>query len=384
MSKIVIVNTSVNGHHPFYLALIIKSLIEHSKITVLGELTKSVRHYLDRYSVEPSSVKWVQPDGNTMADFYAQSLSVAKQENASIVFYAFFDHFIEYVLLEDRPVDHEVAGIWFHPYALDPKYGRRFGSTRNKYRKLIHSKLRNKATAANIRKIFFLDPDGPKKLTRVNPNIIGRTLPDPGESNPTMDQSTARQYFKLPGKEKIIFLHVGTSEKRKGLSDTIEAFHRGLSNRKFRERAFLLRVGMNDRLSAQDRTRLLELVNSGNASLVEGYVPEDDFIEYFSAADVILIPYRKFRFSSGILVNAINVGRPILASNYGMIGEAVMKMDSGRCFRHRSVSSLSKALVAQCQTEPAVVPGTDTVKDQVKFMRLITDTFEAETMNLKT
>ena len=141
-----------------------------------------------------------------------------------------------------------------------------------------------------------MDSDAPRKLAKLNKTITGIVLPDPGESNPTMDKTTARRHFKLPGAEKTIFLHIGTSEKRKGLADTIKAFHMGLSDRQFRERAFLLRVGTNDKLSSRNRTKLLELVESGNASLIEGFVSESDFIEYFSAADVVLLPYRKFRF----------------------------------------------------------------------------------------
>ena len=133
---------------------------------------------------------------------------------------------------------------------------------------------------------------------------------------------------------------------------------------------------MNDKLSSKDRTKLSELVKIGSASLTDGFVPESDFIEYFSAADIILIPYRKFRFSSGILVNALNVGRPVLASNYGLIGKTVMKTASSNCFKHRSVSSLSKALVDLCVTEPKTTFSIDTFKEQVNFINLIADSFD--------
>lgn len=380
MSNILIVNASTSGHHPFYLALIAKSLVSHSQITILGEFTETIRAYLKRYDIVASSIKWVKPDGNSIAAYYAQSLSVARKENASVVFYAFLDSFLEHVLSEKSHVDHEVTGIWFHPHALDYKY-RWILSLKKRTidRKLINRQLRSDLVAANIRKIFFLDSDAPKRLARLNKNITSIALPDPGESNPQMDKATARQYFKLPGKEKIIFLHIGSPERRKGLTDTIEAFHLALCDPQFRERAFLLRVGMNGNMSQNDRAKLLDLVKSGNASIVEDFVPANDFIEYFAAADVILIPYRKFRFSSGILVNALNVGRPVLASNHGMIGKAAMKIASCACFKHRSVSSYSKALIAQCQSEPNISPKIDTFKDQTIFMNRITDSFEAPT-----
>lgn len=377
MDRIIIVNAYTNGHHPFYLSLIIKSLVSFSSVTVLGELTENICNYLSRHTIAPSSVKWVKPNGSSVADFYVQSLSVAREESASAVFYTYFDSFLEHVLSEKSPIDHEVTGIWLHPHALDRKYRWIPGiDKRIRYRKQIHSKLGTHRSTTNIQKIFFLDPDAPNRLAKLNKAITGIVLPDPGESTPVMDKATARKYFQLPGEEKTIFLHIGTSEKRKGLSDTIKAFYLGLSNSQFRERAFLLRVGINDKLSPRDRTKLLKLVKSGHASLMEEFVSESDFIEYFSAADVVLLPYRKFRFSSGILVNALNAGRPALASDYGMIGETVKKSAAGNCFKEGSVASLSKAMVDQCRAAPATTPRIDTFKEQSKFMNLIAQSFQ--------
>ncbi len=377
MNKIIVVNAHKNGHHPFYLSLIIKSLILYSRVTVLGELTDSICNYLNRHTIAPSSVKWVKPNGSSVADCYAQSLSVAKEEAASAVFYTYLDSFLEHILSEKSLIDHEVTGIWFHPHALDHKYRWIPGfDKRIRYRKLIHSRLRTNKSTTNIQRIFFLDTNAPNRLAKLNKDITGMVLPDPGESTPTMDKATARKYFKLPGEEKTIFLHIGTSENRKGLSDTIKAFHLGLSDSQFRERAFLLRVGMNNKLPSRDRTKLLELVKSGNAALTEKFVSESDFIEYFSAADVVLIPYRKFRFSSGILVNALNAGRPVLASDYGMIGKTIKKSAAGNCFKDCSVSSLSKAMVDQCRVAPKSTSRIDTFKEQKNFINLITKSFQ--------
>ena len=371
MDRIIIVNAYTNGHHPFYLSLIVKSLIPKAKITILGEINENIRTYFNCNDVALSSVQWVKPNGNSIAALYAQSLEVARDKNASAVFYAYFDSFLEHVLQEKSSIAHEVTGIWFHPHALDPKYRWIPGiDKRTIHRTSVHRRLKANSTTTNIRKIFFLDSDAPRKLAKLNKTITGIVLPDPGESNPTMDKTTARRHFKLPGAEKTIFLHIGTSEKRKGLADTIKAFHMGLSDRQFRERAFLLRVGTNDKLSSRNRTKLLELVESGNASLIEGFVSESDFIEYFSAADVVLLPYRKFRFSSGILVNAMNAGRPVLASNYGMIGKTVMETPSSRCFKDSSISSLAKVLVDQCRIDPVTLPGIDASLDQKNFMTL--------------
>jgi glycosyltransferase involved in cell wall biosynthesis len=376
MKKILIVNAHANGHHPFYLSLIVKSFITHYQVCVLGEYTESVRVFFERSALHPTAVHWIEPLGQSVSEIYKQSLSVSQQINPTTVFYAYFDSFLEHILCEESRIHHEISGIWFHPHALDRKYRWILGiDKRNRLRKLIYKKLGSDAIASNLRKIFFLDPGAPLRLSKLNKDVLGVVLPDPGESTPVLDKIAAKRYFQLPSSDKIVFLHIGTSEKRKGLSDTIKAFHRALSDTEFRERAFLLRVGVNDKLSPRDGARLRELVQSGNAHIVDEFVSQEDFIEYFSASDIVLIPYRKFRFSSGILVNAMNAGCPILASDYGMIGEVVNRLESSFCFKDSSVSSLAKALVTLCQKDPQVVERIDTYKAQEDFKDLIAQSF---------
>lgn len=374
--RILIVNAHVNGHHPFYLSLIVKSLISDYQISVLGEYTESIRVFFEQQEIHSVAPDWIKPSGMSIADIYAQSLSVALQVNACAVFYTYLDSFLKHVLSENLKIKHEVTGIWFHPHALDRKYGWLPGlDKRGRHRKMIHKRLNSIGNTSNIEKIFFLDPNAPQRLSKLNRDISGLVLPDPGVSMPVLDKAAARRYFKLPEAGKIVFLHIGTSEKRKGLSDTIKAFHRALSDPIFRERAYLLRVGVNDKLSSRARARLIDLVKNGNAAVTDEFASEEDFIEYFSAADVVLIPYRKFRFSSGILVNAMNSGRPILASDYGMIGDVVKGMTSSRCFKDRSVSSLAKALVDQCRREPQLVDRIDTFKARADFKDMIDRSF---------
>jgi glycosyltransferase involved in cell wall biosynthesis len=377
MKKILIVNAHVNGHHPFYLSLIVKSLISDYQISILGEYTESIRVFFEQQEIHSAAPDWIKPSGMSIEDIYAQSLSVARQVNAFAVFYTYLDSFLEHVLSENSKINHEVTGIWFHPHALDRKYGWLPGlDKRSQHRKMIHKRLNSIWITSNIEKIFFLDPNAPQRLSKLNRDISGLVLPDPGVSMPVLDKAAARRYFKLPEAGKIVFLHIGTSEKRKGLSDTIRAFHRALSDPIFRERAYLLRVGVNDKLSSRDRARLTDLVKNGNAGVTDQFASEEDFIEYFSAADVVLIPYRKFRFSSGILANAMNSGCPVIASDYGMIGEVVKKMTLSRCYKDCSVSSLANALVKQCRSEPQLEDRIDTFKAQADFKNIIDQSFQ--------
>ena len=55
--------------------------------------------------------------------------------------------------------------------------------------------------------------------------------------------------------------------------------------------------------------------------------------EHFRASDFVVLPYRKFGGSSGIFIHALHHGKPLLVTDYGMIGRQVRALDCGRVFR---------------------------------------------------
>ena len=103
-------------------------------------------------------------------------------------------------------------------------------------------------------------------------------------------------------------------------------------------------MGENDRIQPADRALLDELAAQGMAKIVDQFVPEADFIEYFAAADWILLPYRNFRYSSGILSNAIAAQRPVIAADHGLIARTVRAFSLGLLFRNRSSADLARTM----------------------------------------
>jgi glycosyltransferase involved in cell wall biosynthesis len=203
------------------------------------------------------------------------------------------------------------------------------------HRRAIHNSLRAPANGLKIERIFFTDSSAADALGHLNPTIPATLLPDPWEKVPSMNRSAARQYFSLP-QQRSIFLHIGSSEKRKGLSDTLAAFNTLSQDPALKDRLLLLRVGENERIKSMDRALLDDLAANGMAKIIDQFVPESDFIEYFAASDWILLPYRNFRYSSGILSNAVAAQRPIIAANHGLIARKIRESNLGLLFRHRS------------------------------------------------
>ena len=340
MSRTLIVEPRPIGHRAFYLSLIVQAMGGDDELSLLApQDDPGIMDHFRRRGLDPGAYQFYPPHG----DIIARAADLCREHSINKVFFAYLDGFLPHLLSSDFPCP--VSGIWFHPYALDRRY--RWLppiDKRLRLRREIHHALRQPPGGLTIERLYFLDPGAVDAMAKLNPRIASTHLPDPWERMPAMTRDEARRHFGLPD-DRIIFLHIGSSEKRKGLSDVLAAFE-SLSPDAGRDdmRPLLLRVGENDRLRRPDRERLDALVTKGMAKVVDGFVSEADFIEYFSAADWILLPYRAFRFSSGILSNAIAAGRPVIAADHGFIGRTVRECPAGLLFRHRSRAALSSAI----------------------------------------
>ena len=106
----------------------------------------------------------------------------------------------------------------------------------------------------------------------------------------------------------------------------------------------LLRVGSTHSIKDSEKQMLNELITANAAIITNEYIPEQDFTEYFSAADWILLPYRKFRFSSGILANAIGAERPLICPARGWIKDVITSHKIGISVNTTNSSSLALAI----------------------------------------
>lgn len=353
--RVLIVEPDSDGHHAFWLVLLI---LAHRRagwaVSVLGDETNvALREQAELRGLNLAKVDWhraVAPGRGGRA-LVAQAAELAGRLAAERVFFAFLDNVWEGLLGLDagarRALAGRLEGVWFHPYALDacwrwaPPLGKRWAQ-----RGRVHRGLRaGGALAQFFRGFYFLVDEAVEQLPQVASGLRAVRLPDPYERAPKLTREEARERFGLP-EDRMIFLHIGSAEPRKGLPDVIEAFARleAKAGAGWARRPLLLRVGSNKRLTAEERVGLNALVEAGAARLVESFVPAGDLMEYFAACDRVLIPYRKFRYSSGILANAMGAGRPVIASDYGHIGREVGLNSAGARFAHGSVPGLELCL----------------------------------------
>lgn len=378
-SGILVVEPDLKGHKPFFLAMIVRALQEHHAVELLSpDWTPDLIAHFERQQVRTDSIAKIRIDSERPV--LEQIRELTKQTDYQHIFVTYLDSLMVELSKLDKPLPTNVCGIWFHPYALDKRYAWLPPlDKRLRVRRAIHRQIANPEFTQQMGHLFVLTSGALRALKALAPNLSVSLLPDPAEGTPTLNQQDARAHFGLP-QDKEIYLHVGTSDPRKGLTDTITAFTQRANNGDALANRHLLRVGKNSELSTTDKDRLKKLCDLGVATVIDHYVKSEDFLNYFSAADWVLLPYRKFRYSSGILANARMAGRPVISSNYGHIGETVRSKNLGAVYKHGDSKALYRAIVesnADDFKKTLEDPRTADELSQSTFIRSITHVLDS-------
>ncbi len=127
-------------------------------------------------------------------------------------------------------------------------------------------------------------------------------------------QEEAKEKLGLRGRDVVLFL--GYLAPYKGVENLIRAFQMGADT--LGKAVLVLAGGRHPRLARQpwyrDYVRQVEgeAGNLGDRIMVKGFVPDEQIPTYFSAADVVVIPYRHVISMSGPLSIAISYERPVV------------------------------------------------------------------------
>jgi glycosyltransferase involved in cell wall biosynthesis len=76
-------------------------------------------------------------------------------------------------------------------------------------------------------------------------------------------------------------------------------------------------------------TLIKELGISSKVTIVDTYVPDNEMSQYFSRADLVVLPYRK-SITSGVIATAYGFKKPVLATNVGGFYEVIQDGFTGK------------------------------------------------------
>jgi glycosyltransferase involved in cell wall biosynthesis len=245
------------------------------------------------------------------------------------------------------------SGIYFRPTFHYPQFAN-YKSTRKE--KL--QQIREKITLSRILKhpqlknLFCLDPFAVKHIKEFSTKANIVYLPDPiaiKEFN-KYNQEILQQSLGIEQNRKI-FLLFGALDGRKGIYQLIDAIYQ-LPDYLCQKLCLLLVGGTNPNEQANIKLQLQPLCQSKPIQIIERYefIPESAVFAYFQLADVILAPYQKHVGMSGILLLAASADKPVLSSNYGLMGEMVRKYQLGLSIDSTNTQEIAQGLI-RCLTE---------------------------------
>lgn len=172
-------------------------------------------------------------------------------------------------------------------------------------------------------------------------NLRGHTLlvpQPPGQGfGDRIDKEQAKSRLGLSGNTLLFF---GLIRRYKGLPGLLEAMALVLK----KTNCTLLVVG--EFYEGKDRclTLISDLGLASNVRVIDRFVPDDEVSLYFSAADMVVLPYESAT-QSAIVPIAYTFERPVLATAVGGLPEAVRNGETGLLVEPRNPAALAAAII---------------------------------------
>jgi glycosyltransferase involved in cell wall biosynthesis len=346
--SILVYEPSFEGHFPFFLELVVRALIQAGwMVTVATDVASPV--------CIPENVVRVHTDRR--ANSSIELFQLANKLGVNNLFICCFDHILfprkghRFIGLDDPSV--RVHGIWLRASDVFKTGIFEYISQKSVRRsRLLIRRLKKLFDKKMLGEIFVLDERLSEQQVAVGfPTVL---LPDPWCSAPVETRIEARTKLGLP-QDRVVFLHIGTDEKRKGLLDVLKLIQNFPA-----PGPLIVRTGELKPGNTGKHTNLIQELTAEDRLFCEDLdISEEEFDLYLRAADYVLLPYRSHGDSSGILSRAIGVGTPVIASDFGLIGKRVKELKLGILYQNNNMRDLRRAMLKAIQTPPSNFPVAD-------------------------
>lgn len=183
-----------------------------------------------------------------------------------------------------------------------------------------------------------------RDLVRLFPGAVHRCAPHPVYESfgSPVPKHEARRALQVSAEKIMLFF--GYVRPYKGLMVLLDAMARVRDSGLGAGKIMLLVVGEFYESEKTYRDRVRELALDPIVRFVTEYVPNEQVASYFSAADVVVLPYRSAT-QSGIVQIAYNFDRPVITSNIGGLAEVVNDGQTGLLVPPDDPESLARAII---------------------------------------
>lgn len=259
------------------------------------------------------------------------------------------------------------SGIYFRPtlhyssfFHHVPSSSEQSQQTREKFvltRMLRHPQLQTLFTLDQF-SVSYIQ----QAIEKTQSQVTVAHLPDPIQisQSSSVPADLLREQLGINSNKKI-FLLFGVLNERKGIDQVFEAI--SLLSQELCQQLCLVLLGEGD----QDQlgVKVTSICQSQPIQVIEQYqfLPDQDVRAYFELADIVIATYQKHIGMSGILLWAAAVQKPVLSTNYGLMGELVHQYRLGL-----TVDSASPEAIAQGLTR-CLLETEETLGDRNQMMR---------------
>lgn len=112
--------------------------------------------------------------------------------------------------------------------------------------------------------------------------------------------------------------------------------------------------------SVIEKTGVREYVSVNNRS-----IRAEEVQYFFSAADVVVLPYTSFASQSGVLLQAYSYGKPVVVTNVGGLAEAVLEDQTGEVSQVSS-KAIAKSIVAMLSDPKRLETASENAREAIK------------------
>ena len=373
--KIMFFDLSIRGHHPNYIQHLIKYWNEH-KLSSYLDIVVSPRFIQEHSDVvelasncDRENISFVaitpaeESTLNSRNSYFNRALRTfqewqlfckyAGSLKATQCLIMYFDT-CQLPLALGAKSPSPFSGIYFRPTfhyneftGYTPSWKDRIQQWREKaflYRILRHPQLQT---------LFCLDPFAVKHLARLHSHVSAVHLPDPVQIPKDLvpqSRSIREVLGVAPGRQ--VFLLFGALTERKGIYQLLEAIL--TLSPDLCQKLCLLVVG-ESKIKAPLENQIATVCQARPVQIIRRYefIPQQDVQTYFQLADVVLAPYQHHVGMSGILLLAAAAQKPVLSSNYGLMGEMVRRFGLGLTVDSSRPSEIIKGLTQFLLKSPA-------------------------------
>lgn len=369
LKHILIVEPESDGHQSDYIRLLISYLSEQhfalkltflvsSKLFECLKVTEEISQGIEQGEIKFITLTERETAKCTHKILWIRSLyrwftalKYCKRCNANHIHYLHIDH-MQFPLALKLPVPKgiTISGILFRPsihYSQSWNISLGLREKIKSVRKKILYRL--VLTHPGVRTIFSLDEYFASYAKQTLPyGHKVRYLPDPSMFPADGGQSALQcDIVDLIPQGRTTFLMFGALGRRKGIFKVMQALSM-LDTRTGKKTALIFAGKLRNEVREDFIAEFQKYLKSHPAGawihLEDRFLAEGEIVHLLKRCDMVLIPYQRHVGSSGLLIWAASVRKPVITQDFGLMGVLTRKYKLGQVIDTTKPSEIAKAI----------------------------------------